>query len=161
MHRLSNQDFQRAYRYALSLSGDRQLAYDLVHSAVAAALQSPEISREPMRYLLKSVRHRFIDDTRRARRLEWTPLEEVEGAIAADLQPLEAALVNEEALRHAWEQLSAAEREVLFLWAVEGYTIDEISRHTQTPRGTLLARLHRLRRRLGANSPTQASGASS
>jgi RNA polymerase sigma-70 factor (ECF subfamily) len=48
---------------------------------------------------------------------------------------------------------------VLFLWAVEGYTIDEISRQTGTARGTLLTRLHRLRKRFASIGTANAVGA--
>jgi RNA polymerase sigma factor (sigma-70 family) len=82
--------------------------------------------------------------------------------IATDLQPLEDLVMARDTLRHAWAVLSPAEREVLHLWAVEGYTVDEISQHTGTPRGTLLARLHRLRRRLAEQQQSQlASGVES
>jgi len=145
---LSDSDFQRAYRYATALCGDRDQAYDLVHSAVANWLQAaPKGVREPLGYILRIVRNGYIADARRAALLRWTPLDDVAGVVATDLAPLEDTVLQRGELAQIWKQLGPAEREVLYLWAVEGYTVDEISQQTATPRGTLLARLHRLRRR--------------
>lgn len=44
--------------------------------------------------------------------------------------------------------LKTAERETLFLNCVEGYTADEIARHTGQPRGTVLSLLSRAKRKL-------------
>ena len=41
---------------------------------------------------------------------------------------------------------------MLYLWAVEEYTVDEIALLTETPRGTLLSRLHRLKKRVAGRT---------
>jgi RNA polymerase sigma-70 factor, ECF subfamily len=157
MHRLGDDDFQRAFRYARSLGADRELALDLVQTALLNGLAAgSDAIDNPLGYLLTSVRNGFLSDRRRAATLGWTRLDDVEGVIATDLQPLERVAITRDAVRRIWAELGAAEREILHLWAVEGYTVDEISRQTATPRGTLLARLHRLRQRL-INNPAIAS----
>lgn len=159
MSALSDSDYQRAYRYAIALCGDRDAAYDLVHSAVANWLQAaPADVREPLGYFLRIVRNGYIADARRAALLRWTPLEDVAGAIATDLVPFEDTVLRRDALERIWKTLGAAEREVLYLWAVEGYTVDEISQQTATPRGTLLARLHRLRKRFAGDDALGQAG---
>jgi len=151
---LADSDYQRAYRYAYALCGDRDQAYDLVHSAAANWLQSrPSGVRDPLGYFLRMVRNGFLGSRRHAALLRWSPLDQSDGPIATDLTPLEQTWLQRDQLENIWAQLSAAEREVLFLWAVEGYTIEEISQQTATPRGTLLTRLHRLRKRLSAGDP--------
>ena len=153
MHRLSDDDYQRAFRYARSLGADRDLAYDLVQGAVTRGLASGRDDiEEPLAYLMTSVRNGFYSEIRREKSVSWAQYDELDGVIATDLQPLEDMVVSRDELRRAWAGRSAAEREVLHLWAVEGYTVDEISRRTATPRGTLLARLHRLRNRLAASA---------
>lgn len=160
MHRVTDEDYQHAFRYARSLGADRDLALDLVQSAVMRGLA---IGRsgvdDPLRYLITSIRNAYVSDRRRAQLLTWSRLDDIEGVIATDLQPLEDAVVQRDVLQQAWAALGAAEREVLHLWAVEGYTVDEISRQTGTPRGTLLARLHRLRQRLAAHRAHTVVGA--
>lgn len=159
MNALGEQDFQRAYRYATALCGDRDAAYDLVHTAVANWLQAaPRGVLDPLGYFLRIVRNAFIADARRAALLRWTPLDEVDGVIATDLAPLEDTVLRRGRLESIWAGLGAAEREVLYLWAVEGYTVEEISQQTGTPRGTLLTRLHRLRKRFAEDGDASAAG---
>ena len=149
MQALTDDDYQRAFRYARSLGADRDLALDLVQTAIVKALAAARQDiEEPLAYLLTSVRHAFFSEIRREKTAAWSSLEDFEGVIATDMQSLEDMAIARDTLRHAWAALAPAEREVLHLWAVEGYTVEEISRHTDTPRGTLLARLHRMRRRL-------------
>lgn len=153
MRSLTDDDYQRAFRYARSLGADRDLAYDLVQGAVTRGLASGRDDiEEPLAYLMTSVRNGFYSEVRREKSAAWAQYEELDGVIATDLQPLEEMVVSRDDLRRAWAGLSAPEREVLHLWAVEGYTVEEISRATGTPRGTLLARLHRLRQRLAASA---------
>lgn len=159
MSALSDSDFQRAYRYAMALCGDRDRAYDLVHTAVANWLQAaPSGVQHPLGYFLRIVRNGFIADARRAAQLRWSPLEEADGVIATDLSPLEDTVLRRDLLTRIWAGLGGAEREVLYLWAVEGFTIDEISAQTATPRGTLLTRLHRLRKRFAGDGAARAAG---
>jgi RNA polymerase sigma-70 factor, ECF subfamily len=148
MHGLTDDDYQRAFRYARSLGADRDLALDLVQAAVMKGLAAGRSDiAEPVAYLLTSVRNGFYSEIRREKMQRWTSYDDLDGVIATDLQPMEELMVSRDALRHVWAALAPAEREVMHLWAVEGYTIDEISTQTGTPRGTLLARLHRLRKR--------------
>jgi RNA polymerase sigma-70 factor (ECF subfamily) len=44
--------------------------------------------------------------------------------------------------------LEPLERELLYFWAVEGYTAQEIADWTDSPRGTVLSRIHRLRQKI-------------
>ncbi|MGB5310090.1 MAG: sigma-70 region 4 domain-containing protein, partial [Arenicellales bacterium] len=50
-----------------------------------------------------------------------------------------------------WKTIEPVDREVLFFWAVEGFSIREISEKLEISRGTLLSRIHRLRKRLSEN----------
>ena len=146
---LTNDDYQRAFRYARALGANHDLAFDLVQTALVKGLSAARQDlREPLAYLITSIRHAFYSELKRVQDTALSTLENLEGVIATDLQPLEDMVIERDALERAWARLSPAEREVLHLWAVEGYTIDEISTATNTPRGTLLARLHRLRKRL-------------
>ncbi|MGQ0800169.1 MAG: RNA polymerase sigma factor [Pseudomarimonas sp.] len=159
MSTLKDADYQRAYRYAMALCGDRDMAYDVVHNAVANWLHAaPKNVAEPLGYFLRIVRNCFIADGKRAAMLRWTPLDDVAGVIATDMAPLEETFLQRAQLQRIWVDLGAAEREVLYLWAVEGFTIEEIAQQTATPKGTLLTRLHRLRKRFAEPGPLRAAG---
>ena len=51
--------------------------------------------------------------------------------------------------------MSAAEQELVFLWAVERYTAAEPADHLDVPRGTVPAGLHRLEARLRRETSAQ------
>ena len=46
---------------------------------------------------------------------------------------------------NALNMLTPHEREILFLWAVEGFTVQDIANDLGIPKGTILSRLHRLK----------------
>ncbi|SDE11921.1 RNA polymerase sigma factor [Aquimonas voraii] len=159
MNRLGDEDFQRAYRYAIALTGDREQAYDVVHTAVTHWLAAPTAAVEsPLAYFLRIVRNVFLADVRRAAQMRWSPIEDAEAVIPADLRALEDVQLERAWLERIWGDFTSAEREVLFLWAVEGYTVDEISAQTGAPRGTLLARMHRLRRKFSGDAAGARAG---
>lgn len=160
MNRLRDEDFQRAYRYAMALTGEREQAYDVVHTAVTQWLGAATAAVEnPLAYFLRIVRNTFLADQRRAAQMRWSPIEDAGVVIPADLRALEDVQLERAWLERVWADFTAAEREVLFLWAVEGYTVDEISAQTGAPRGTLLARMHRLRKRFAGEAEGARAGA--
>lgn len=152
----------RIYRYCLSLTNNADQAYDLMQSALEKYLRnqserestnntSPE---NPMGYMFRIVRNAFIDTVRRAkirRHDEWedgmdSRLDPTESNL--HLSSLEHIAIEREQVEQVLALLTEEQRELLFLWAVEGYTIQEIADMTQTPKGTLLSRVHRLRQSL-------------
>lgn len=151
-------ELNRLYRYALSLAGEPDSAFDLSQSALLRWLENPRADvDEPLRYVLRIIRNLHFDQRRREALLTWVPLSDAE-PIALDLTSIEQTLVHADEIAWLLRQLGDAERELLYLWAVEGYTIDEIGAHTGAPRGTLLARLHRMRRRLTARRAARDAG---
>ena len=136
----------RAYRYALSLTHDAEQAQDLVQDA------SLSVARRggPWHagYLLTAVRNRFLDLRRRPllfdRDADETALSDADDGPAPDDSSPFAA----EALNAVLGELREAEREVLFLHAVEGLTASEIGALTERPRGTVLSLLHRTKKKL-------------
>lgn len=158
LEQLTDDDYQRAFRYACALGADRDLALDLVQTALVKGLTAAARHIDnPLAYLMTSVRNCFYTELRRSGR-DSSSFEDLDGVIATDLKPLEDLVIERDALNQIWLKLSPPERELLHLWAVEGHTIEEISDRTDTPRGTLLARLHRLRKRLSTFQSLNVSG---
>ncbi|MBB3059906.1 RNA polymerase sigma factor [Microbulbifer rhizosphaerae] len=145
------------FRYCLALIGQAEDAQDLLHSALERFLRSrPADVQQPLAYIRRIARNRFFDQMRRAGRVQFDSLEDVDAQPGTE-RDLESLLVDEMTLRQ-WRDLNAAEREVVFLWAVEGLSSGEIALQLGQPRGTVLARLHRLRRRLLQRFPQPAGG---
>lgn len=138
----------RAYRYALSLTHDQDEARDLVQDA------SLSVARRggPWHagYLLTAVRNRFLDLRRRPLLFDRDVDEAALDDPADGLAPDDAVPFAAEALGNALSELREAEREVLYLHAVEGLTASEIGALTERPRGTVLSLLHRTKKKLRA-----------
>ena len=55
-------------------------------------------------------------------------------------------------------ELAPLDRDILYHWAVLGYSTDETCAQLDLPRGTLLSRIHRLRKTLQQQHPQLADG---
>jgi RNA polymerase sigma-70 factor (ECF subfamily) len=70
--------------------------------------------------------------------------------VGLDYQCLEDIIIREQEVGEFTQQLSPEENELLYYWAVEGYTVQELSDETGKPKGTLLSRLYRIRKKAEA-----------
>jgi RNA polymerase sigma-70 factor (ECF subfamily) len=61
---------------------------------------------------------------------------------------LEDIVIAEHEVEAIMAMLEPLEHELLFFWAVEGYTAQEIADRTDSTRGTVLSRIHRLRQKI-------------
>jgi len=141
---------QCGFRYAFSLTHDASRAEDLLQEGWVSVLQA----RGPHQrgYLFAAIRSRFIDACRRDRLVVFEALTDAnELGMEGDLQHVgsEAAVFADTAtLNRALATLRPAEREMLFLADVQGYTAQEIADLTGRPRGTVLSLIHRTHRKL-------------
>lgn len=142
----------RLYRYAYTLCGDEAPAYDLLQDTVERCLRQPPGEMTcPEAYARRVMRNRFIDICRRAHSAPDQPSIDGETEmLAIDTHCLESLVVAEDLVSRAWGLMDPFEREILYLWAVDGLTAAEIAVQLQTRRGTVLSRIHRLRQRLHA-----------
>lgn len=151
-------NLNRFYRYSYSLTGDPHSAYDLLHTALEKYLGSPPA--EPAfreRFLLTVIRNTFIDQYRHAARFPAEPFEDADPcSVDIDLVTLEELAVQRDQVEKILAWLSPFERELLYLWAVEGYTAAELSTMLEVPRGTILSRIHRLRQKVKQNMRSEA-----
>ncbi len=145
---IEDEQLQHAYRYAISLSNDHDLAMDIVHSAYVKLLSRGLSDIKNLQgYFLRCVRNGFLDQKRLDDR--WLTADEPleDNGVDISLDTLESTCIDQDLLIKVWKDFSPLEREVLYLWAIEEYTIDEISQLTETSRGTLLSRIHRVRKK--------------
>ena len=144
------------YRYCYSLVGNESDAYDLLHSAIEKYLRiSPNTVQNKKAYLKKIIKNQFIDQFRKQRNINEEPFDEAVTYIDVDIESFENIQASRIELENIWSLLSADEREILYLWAVEGYSMTELSGYLQIPRGTLLSKVHRLRKRLEQHLESQ------
>jgi len=142
-------NLDRLFRYCLSLTRHREDALDLMHTALEKFLRIPkEQINQPWYYLRRIARNHFYDRQRHSQRFPEISLEESGIPEPFSERDLESIVIDQVTLARVWETLSAPERETLYLWAAEGMSTSEIALHLGQPRGTVLARLHRLKQRV-------------
>jgi len=138
----------KLFHYCLALCGQRDDAYDLLQDALEKYLsKNGSPVDNPQAFIKRIARNRFFDLQRRKKIIQFDVLESSD-EIVSDEKDLETLLVDELILKRVWPLLSAAEREVIFLWAVEDLSAAEIAVHLEIPRATVLSRMRRLRLRL-------------
>ena len=141
-------DIQKLYQYGVSLCRDNDFAYDLVQSTIERCLKLKSSPNNKLSYARTVLRNIFIDHYRHQTKFPVDTYDDEIVSIDLELQSLEQMMINKDQLEKAWELLKPFETEILFLWAVEGYSIQEIADQIGIPKGTALARIHRLRKRL-------------
>jgi len=143
----------RGYRYALSLARSVPEAEDLIQEAWLATRRSGR-SEPHIGYLFATIRNRFIDSRRRSRRFPHEPFPEASEESFEDYADssfvpfFDPQAVDSLALDEALGALRTDEREALFLQAVEGYTVREVSELTERPIGTVSSLIQRAKKKL-------------
>ncbi|WP_283132544.1 RNA polymerase sigma factor [Enterovibrio norvegicus] len=138
------------FRYALSLCHHESQAYDLVQNCCEKMLKNEDETTHNKAYMLRVIRNEFVDHCRR-NQLELITSSELMDDEENDglaFNALEQMTIDEQHVDILLASISAKERELLYLWAVEGFSIQEIATLTNIPRGTLLSRLSRMKTRL-------------
>ena len=148
----SKDELNHFYRYCLSLTYDEGQAYDILQSCLEKYLQRLAISEAPKNpngYLMRMLKNQFIDQKRYDSKRKSIDIDECESdVISLDERTLEDITVDKNEVEMLLCQLDSDEREILFLWAVEGYTIQEISGKFSIPKGTLLSKIFRMKKRI-------------
>jgi len=139
---------QQLYRYCYSLTCDEHEAYDLLQSAVEKFIKFNVVASQPVAYVKKIIYNRFIDDYRRQKIVQFESLEEAALPADFDVQTLEELLVNENMAEHILESLEPDEREIMYCWAIEGFSTSEIAEKLEKPKGTILSKIYRMRKKL-------------
>ena len=146
---------QRLYRYGCSLCKNQDDAYDLLQYALEKFLQSPARHKHAsdIAYVRTIMRNRFIDEYRRSNRFPEESYDD-ESTIAIDTSSLEDIVIAQADLEIVWALLDPFEREILYYWAVEEMTAQEISSQIDVPRGTVLSRIYRVRKKIETETGT-------
>ena len=147
---LDQSALQRLFRYGFSLTRDEDAAYDLLQDALEISLRkAPDNNAAAMRYVQSIMRNRFIDQYRRDHRHPTVSFNDNDNQpVNIDPRVLEDIVIAEHEVESIMAMLEPLEHELLFFWAVEGYTAQEIADRTDSTRGTVLSRIHRLRQKI-------------
>ncbi len=132
---------QSGFRYAYSLCHDYHDAEDYVQQAWFK-LHRKYGGVETKALLFKTIRNLRMDRLRRDKIVAFEPMEEREFDSNSKVR------VSSDDVKALLGQLRKEEREALYLNVVEGYTAQEISDMTKTPRGSVLSLIHRAKKKL-------------
>ena len=163
---MSRKDFDRAalnrmYRYCYSLTNDKDAAYDLLQDGLERFVRaSADLPGDSFAFLRRIIRNRYIDGLRdKGARLLEEAAQTDPDCVAIGFASLESTVIAQDELEHVWEAREPFERELLHLWALEGYSAREVAEQLDLPLGTVLARIHRLRRKLTRRDDDDRAGA--
>ena len=149
----------RLRRFALALAGQRDLAEDLLQSAVERALRNLNTFQTGRRldsWMFKIMQNQWID-MRRANRNALT-----DGMVGIDPPGEDGRRVVEarddvRAARAAFESLAEEQRAVLTLVVIEGLSYTEAADALGVPLGTIMSRLSRARAAMSSQMQRAAS----
>lgn len=147
----NEKQLQKFYNYAMCLAKNEEDAKDLLHTSIEKwLLASMDEIKAPESYFYRIIKNTFIDYVRKMSRRKTSPLDDVEESkiISLNEKELEDFVCDKQSVEELMKNLSHDDREVLFFWAVEGYSFQEISNMLEIPKGTLLARMHRMKKKL-------------
>ena len=137
----NNELLRSGFRYAYSLCHDYHDAEDYVQQAWFK-LHRKYGRVDTKALLFKTIRNLRMDRIRRDKIVAFEPMEEREFDSAEEVR------ASKDDVKAILSQLRDGEREALYLNVVEGYTAQEISEMTHTPRGSVLSLIHRAKNKL-------------
>jgi len=143
------------YRYSLSLCNDSDEAYDLLYNNIEKYLKSNQQQIDNIQaYMKRCIRNTFFDLQRhkKIRLIKSEQLSNDYEEIQQELNLLENNLINQKEVSLLLKELNPEESELLYLWAVEGYTAQEIADMQGSTRNTCLSRIHRIKIKLRKSS---------
>jgi RNA polymerase sigma-70 factor (ECF subfamily) len=138
----------RLRRYARALVGDRYVADDLVQDTLERAWNKFYLWRpgSDLRAWLFTIMHNVFVNQARRRRYESEEL--TDETPAAAVRATQGEQLELRDVDRVLSSISAEQREVVLLVAVEQLTYEEISRALDIPIGTVMSRLSRGRERV-------------
>jgi RNA polymerase sigma-70 factor (ECF subfamily) len=135
---------RRALAHARALTGVDADAADMVQAAFLDAFRSLErfdANREFYPWFYVLLRNRCFKHRARAADRRSDPVPEIAARVGTSAE-------ERYDLRQALGRLEPADREILVLKHLDGWTYDELAERLDIPRGTVMSRLFHARRRL-------------
>jgi RNA polymerase sigma-70 factor (ECF subfamily) len=140
----------RLFGFALSLTGNRDLALELVQDCSVKALaarQAPVDQAAFRAWLFRILRNAAIDRLSNGNPTLLCLDDEPETADPASLR-VEESLINQLTVRAGMTSLSPAHRDIIALVDIAGFSYSEAAALLEVPVGTVMSRLSRARRAL-------------
>jgi len=140
----NSEELDKFYRYCYSLTLNETSAYDLLQNALEKFLKSNSKKNNKSAFMYTTIRHQFIDDLRMQKKYDATSLEE-NNHVDIDVKTLESLIIDQDLVEQILHYLEPLEREILFYWAIEGYSTQQVATLLEMPKGTVLSKIYRMR----------------
>jgi RNA polymerase sigma-70 factor (ECF subfamily) len=156
-------ELRRLWRYGLVLSGNRDVAEDLVQATCVRALERAHQFMPGTRldrWLFTILHSIWLNEVRSRRVRQGQGLVDAEAVLVFDgMKEIETNILAGQVLREV-QSLPEAQREAVFLVYVEGLTYREAAETLAVPIGTIMSRLAAARGRLAglSTAPAEAVG---
>lgn len=153
---LSDADYQNLFKYGVALAGNEDDAFELLQQSIENFIRAQKASCDaqnimnPAAYVRRSIKNLFIDRLRHEQKFHHLDYDEceLEPILITEEHSLEELLITKQEFQSCWALMDVDERELLYLFAIEGYTVQEIAHDLGMKKGTLLSKIHRLKARL-------------
>jgi RNA polymerase sigma-70 factor (ECF subfamily) len=148
---LDKDTLNQLYRFGIALTGNEQDSQDVLQTAIERFLRNkPQKITHKTAYLRTIMRNYWYDELRKQKHHQQhvQALTIEQDIISIHSQSLEDVYIDQQELQTHWDDLQDSQRELLYLHCVLEYTAQEISDELNCPRGTVLARIHRLKKQL-------------
>lgn len=140
-------ELDKLYRYCFALTQQEDAAFDLLQSSLEKFLKKPPYELvSASSYIKRIIRNHFIDQYRKDTKHQFESFDEEKDSFTDfDIATLESIVINEDEIEKILKLLVPLDREILYLWSVEGYSTEQLSQLLEIPKGTILSRIARLR----------------
>ena len=145
MH-FSENELNNFYRYCVALTKNEVDAFDLLQDSLEKLIRRGTGLRSPKAYMLRIIRNCFLDSVRAEKRVPFGKSPQI--VVPINEQSLEEMTANREEVQTILKDLASDDCELLYLWGVEEYSTQELAELLDCPRGTVLSRLHRLKKKI-------------
>ena len=148
---LNKKQLNQLYQYCYSLTNNPDDSYDLLQMSIEKYLKLKQNkTKYGTSYMRTIIRNQFIDNYRRKNKIIFESIDSKNyySTLAIDTSSLDDLMIAQENLLTIWKLLDNSEREITYLWAMQGYTAKQISQELSIPRGTILSKIHRIREKI-------------
>jgi RNA polymerase sigma-70 factor (ECF subfamily) len=136
------------YKYCLSLTSDEQKAFDLLHNSLEKFLRYSINPTALNSYIYKIVKNEFINICIKQNKQNASAFEEESSDVVHLNTDFEGIQIDKNQIETLMNRLKPEEREILYLWAYEGYTYEEMGEILEISKGTLLSKVHRIKKKI-------------
>lgn len=143
---LRNIDLNNLYKYSLALTHNDSVAYDLVHDVIIK--MSGRIILNKNSYARKSIRNAYFDYIKKQNRERNNESKESllnKGELDYSMEDL---YISKDKIDKTLASLMPGDRELLFMLFVEEFTYKEASAKLKINLGTLLSKIHRIKKKI-------------